>query len=451
MEALANRELLNLSHVPRLPRYGAICGSALITTAQAITSSGRELDYLEFSAFADFVETLLLHDNLVIIGELDNEELAYIDSWNRDFNDQVIIAISPDDLGQYVETESVDRELNRLLTAAFGNDAPALSWDMLSERPEGLSRAAWQRARFAEKFRSMFTWKDNIVDVDDDRLASFLLSELRAAYTDSDRRYTVYNIYRVFLIASLARVQAATAVADGLRKPVLGLLERRMGVRVAATLAKRLYDLTNEVYRSTRESATFNRLRDVPLALGYVATMTTQRAEMPSALVAARATFEPFRRKLASFDRVFALTAISDQERASSFLEFAGSAAAYLEGAVELLVRNEHADGFAEKLAKKLLESVMTKGHYDTSGKKEFVAELSTNQWLSALRSMIDMYKTAQRENEVKQLLDLVRTVAEYEGVNDRLDALFPLRVGEAERGVSLDPARTNRQPNALT
>lgn len=410
-------------------RFCAVGGTSLVTSTRRALATEEPISYFEFCALSEFLDSLLLHDQVVILGTLGPEDEKFLELLRRDLGESTVLVVdTPTSFDDIANRPAVQQVLRSILEDTFGRNAPTLSPVMLNERVRPSRMSDDYKGEVIRTFASFCSQFDGIWRCDYDRLAAYLVDEQLKSLTSADHKFVVNYLFRTFLLAAVAAVHDGSILAEGLRKYVLSLLQARLKRKAPVTLAKRLYEIANAAYRAAMHPLA-SEYPFVSLGVSRILFDSAERTKVLGATRVLRAHLAPYRESLSNIQKTILNLNCPISERLRAHADLLGSGAAYLRQIVEQLqLRRTGMLGFFEKLWFNSVDSLAGIPKVTASDKIEAEAEMSGTLALSVLRAARRTWLQQKKESEIRLLLSMVQSVATAPGLLTHIADLFPIR-----------------------
>lgn len=292
----------------------AITGTSTLEAAATVAESTESVSYLNLSRFVAFLEGILFHDRVVVLGEPNGETNSFCRRLEASTEEEIFLTLPLDPDSDLYEAQAT---LNRLLRHAFDGRLDQVTIERLCKK----SRRGWQTDVLRTEFRELAEKEatEEIAGSGNLRagLIDYLVSEFKRSALDPDHQYLTNHLLRHFLHG---------AIADECQGSLLGGGNRDWLAPLTIPLPRSDFHLQSQPLRLFRMAATtFHyavrpRGRDYgggpdPLAIELFRCYAETSGSALGALTAARNDLRPFRVRLRERELVLNSESSSLRER----------------------------------------------------------------------------------------------------------------------------------------
>lgn len=218
----------------------AISGKSILSSSAKILSPEfPRCTYLEYRTFCDFLECVILHDEIYVIGdftERENRASNLMNNLNAQNKTDFIHVIDDSVDKFFINRTSIDVQLKKIVDNTFNNDISFIRKQLI---PKSFTY------RYNEDEKTTFLTNIQSSDFEDTELLKNKLIELFNNHPNSE---FVKHLFRAGLIASVASTLNATAKFTGSRKPIGFLIEKKNKEQRFDTDLNKLYKHVNGLY-----------------------------------------------------------------------------------------------------------------------------------------------------------------------------------------------------------
>jgi len=215
--------------------------SILSSSAKILDTTIENCTYLEFRTFCDFLESVVLYDNVYIIGEFNSKERNAKDLMLKlnELNNNNFIHILKDSNDKFVINKlNVDKEIRSIVENTFGKRISFIRKQLL---PKNFI------FRYNDDEKTNFLNKISLV-LDKENTVEEISTIIADLYKEDTNSEFIRHLLRAFEIAAVASLINGSAKFTGSRKP-LGFLiyEKNKGIKLK-TLTKQIYGYANSLF-----------------------------------------------------------------------------------------------------------------------------------------------------------------------------------------------------------
>ena len=261
--------------------------SILSSSAKLLDTTIENCTYLEFRTFCDFLESVVLYDDVYIIGNFNSKESNAKDLMLKlnEINDNKFIHILKDSNDKFVINGlSVGKEIKKIVENTFGKKISFVRKQLL---PKNFI------FRYNDDEKTNFLNKISIA-LDKENKVEEISTIITDLYKENTNSEFIRHLLRAFEIAAVASVINGSAKFTGSRKP-LGLLiyEKNKKIKLK-TLTKQIYGYANSLYiakQSTNKDAPYFQTLLLSIFLNKIKTST----DYLETIIEIRKEFDSFR------------------------------------------------------------------------------------------------------------------------------------------------------------
>jgi hypothetical protein len=383
---------------------GAISGTSLLTSARRVLVAGNQPNYFEFRAACQFIEAVLFHDQLLLVGTAREKDAAFLSELQARFGDVAVTVIQDqsDEWQRSIDTPTTKRRVAFLLRKVFGRRAPALGPLELNARP---SSTRFADDHQVELIRILVKASGNV-----DALTAVLYDEYVLSLTAEDRRYFVNYLFRMFLHAAVAAELQGTAVADGIRTIVLRLIQSKLNSSGPKTLTVRLYDSANEALRMSLTPFISGTAPFIPLGVLFSLGISSSK-NLLDRVQEARERLSTYRDAMNAYQNVLLSPETSLAEKQAVRVDVLGAGAECLGRiASQLSLQKLGTRGLFEKMWLNSVDSIF--GETEVSAGAEGPSVGLTGSALGVVRAARRTWIQQRRENAFAPLVEMINEIA---------------------------------------
>lgn len=261
--------------------------SILSSPAKILNPKIKNCTYLEFRTFCDFLESVVLYDNLYIIGEFNQKETNAKELMLKlnELNNEKFIHILNDSNDKFVINKlNVDKEVKKIVESTFGKEISFIRKQLL---PKNFI------FRYNDDEKTNFLNKISLV-VDKKNVIEKISAIITDLYKEDTNSEFIRHLLRAFEIAAVASLINGSAKYTGSRKPLGFLINEKNNEIKFKTITNQIYGYTNSLFL-TKQSLN----KDTPYFRTLILSIFLEKAKISNnyykIIIDLRKEFESFR------------------------------------------------------------------------------------------------------------------------------------------------------------
>ena len=404
--------------------YCAIGGSSVFLSAKRTLEGDGAIDYYQLLDLAEFLDSLVTHEQVVFIGRFDDSARAFADTMNQELRPGSVLLIDSEAswLEDMFDTDSFAHGFRDLVSASFASRPLDLSPSLLGQRPHK-TRETDERTR---AYRDVLATFEGEELSEYDTLELWLLQEFHQSIVGGGESTSIRYLLRTFLYMALARELRGSVMVDSLRIPVAALADVRIGHASPRTFPRLFYDHVNLAWAEANRPLR-GHTANYPftsLALSYVGALGFEdRGQLLSRMVELREYLNGFRTEMTDVARTLGDPETSVAKRVQTHNSFIGNTLRYLEdinlltGTLSLVQSIWFAS--LDSLGASSKISLNDEGAVD----REFEGTLRS----SAVRALVKTAREHASKSNIRTLLEMVKTVVEERAPGHNVREVLPI------------------------
>ena len=279
----------------------AVSGKSMLTSSLKIMKPDiNNCTYLEFKSFCDFIEALVIHDNIIILGPFTDKEKEASD-WVQQLNAKnKIPLIHIEDTRQkklLINNNNVDVAFKEVLSKTFLNQDIEFVRHQLFQKSPTDRYTDDEKNAYLSRFVNIFKESSN-----DETCFHKFEQYLSTSFKSARESEFIKYLFRAFMIAAYAKSINGTALFTGSRKPIGALIKQRNTDYLFQTYPCSVYRYANSIYLNHKRHLFFEEKIKFyyPLLLSIVAKKTKNKQSVLDTIFELREEFKDFRAKIAA-------------------------------------------------------------------------------------------------------------------------------------------------------
>ena len=213
--------------------------SILSSSAKILSLEISRCTYLEYKTFCDFLESVILHEKIYVLGDFSERENQASDLMNKlnELNETEFIHIINDSVDKFfINRNSIDIQIKRLVDNTFNNEISFIRKQLI---PKSFTY------RYNDDEKTSFLADINSIDIED---IDLLKNKIVNLFNNNPNSEFVKHLFRGFVIASVASILNGTAKFTGSRKAIGFLIKKKNKEQRFETDLFKLYQHVNTLY-----------------------------------------------------------------------------------------------------------------------------------------------------------------------------------------------------------
>lgn len=277
----------------------AVTGKSILTSSVKILNTDiRNCTYLEFKSFCDFIEAVVIHDNIIILGpftDRETEALDLVQKLNTENKSPFIYLEDSTEDKLIINNNNVDVVFKEILSKTFRSQSIEFVRHQLFQKSHTNRYTDDEKTEYLDQFVKICT------ESDDDENCFNSLEEHLANYFKSARESEfIKYLFRAFMIATYAKIVNGTALFTGSRKPIGALIKERNQEFPFVTLPCSIYRYANSIYLNNKRHLFFEEKIKFyyPLLLSIVTGKIKSKETVLHTIFELRTEFKEFRKNI---------------------------------------------------------------------------------------------------------------------------------------------------------
>jgi len=233
-----------------ISKNNVVSGRSLLTSsAKILDSKIKNCRYLEYRTFIDFLESVILHDNVYIIGNFNEKETKASDLMQKlnELNGSEFIHTLNDSKNHFIINNiSVDKIFKEILDNTFSNNIQFIRKQLIPENYIYRYNED-EKTKFLETI-SRISNGDNVNTITDD-----IQKEIEKLHKKDTNSEFIKHLFRAFEIAAVAKIINGTAKFTGSRKPVGFLIKTKNKEFKFKSKIYRIYHYANTLFLKNQD------------------------------------------------------------------------------------------------------------------------------------------------------------------------------------------------------
>jgi len=282
----------------------AVTGKSILTSSAKILNTDiRNCTYLEYKSFCDFIEAVVIHDNIVILGpftQMENKALELLQKLNAENGSTFVHVedIKTDKL--IVNNNNIDNVFKDILSRTFRNQNVEFVRHQLFQKIHTDRYTDDEKNEYLKSFVKIYTESENDTSCFN-TLEEFLENSFRSARESEFIKY----LFRAFMIAAYSKSINGTALFTGSRKPIGALIKERNEEFSFETLPCSIYRYANSIYLNHKRHLFLEEKIKFyyPLLLSIVMGKIENKGDVLDTIFKLRTEFMEFRKNIVEKER----------------------------------------------------------------------------------------------------------------------------------------------------
>jgi hypothetical protein len=433
MSAMDTSSILQLN-LPRTPpdleKFCAVGGTALLGDFRRVISGTAPISYFQFVSLCEFVEAVVLHERVVLVGSLQNEQdAAFLREVNAALGPYVVTALPDHKFEACINTPDVSAGLRHLIESVFASKHLSLTPRVLNEKVRPSRMGEDHKARLIEGYRSALERQGETWHLNKQAYRQLLLSELSQSFSDDSVKFSAFYLLRALLHAAIALTIDGTLVADGTRRVMKSFILASTE-RTPVTLGKLLYDLMNAAYATVVQPHRKLDYPQVPIATQFVLLNAKSRGDILGQLARAREAFRSYRTFTLKEHEILLDPSLSAEKLTRHRLELIMGSGDYLVAVVGKLGNGNLAPShFLRKLLRRSIDVVAGVPKVKSQEGSSFglEAEVDAKALLLLTRNTAGAVHEQRFENRFRPLLEALDAVSARRSLATEIQRILPV------------------------
>jgi len=218
----------------------AVTGKSILSSSAKILSTDvSKCTYLEYRTFCDFLEAVILHEKVYVLGqfsERENQAADLMEKLNELNKSNFIFLLNDSDNKFFINRQDVDRQLKNIAINVFQNKISFIRKQLL---PKSFTY------RYNDDEKTSFI---NDITLSDQGQVEIIRDVIVNLFNTKTNSEFLKHLLRGFVIASVASILNGTAKLTGSRKPLSLLIKEKNKDYNFETDLFKIYQHVNNLY-----------------------------------------------------------------------------------------------------------------------------------------------------------------------------------------------------------